>query len=88
MDDLHSLAQQALTGDRLKISARKDARRTLLNLMRQLAAYVQGHCQDNVTKGPFTDYGLPSSTRTVIEGLAPGAAGSSDWSNVVSRMVI
>jgi len=49
--------------------------------------------------GPFTDHGLSSSTRTVLEDLTPGtmiyararangSAGASDWSNVASRMVI
>jgi hypothetical protein len=50
-------------------------------------------------EGPFTDYGLSSSTRTELTGFTPGttiyvrarangAAGASDWSNVASRMVI
>ena len=155
-DALETLTQQAMTGDRLKISARKEARQTLLGLMRKLANYVQAHCQDNVTillssgfqaarrpgpstlpatpynarlgagavsgsailrhsksanadnytvqiatspEGPFVDYKLSSSTRTEIEGRTPGtmlyararangAAGSSDFSNVASRMII
>jgi hypothetical protein len=156
VDLLDSLAQESMTGDRLKISARRDARKDLLSLMRQLASYVQGNCQDSVTillssgfeasrrpspvslpvapanarlssgnvsgsvvlrhqksvnadnytvqkatspDGPFTDYGLSSSTRTVIDDLTPGTKiyvrarangtmGASDWSNVACTMVI
>lgn len=49
LDLLRTALQEAITGDRVKISARKDARRALLLLMRQLAAYVQGHCNEEVT---------------------------------------
>ena len=156
VDLLDSSVQEAMTGDRIKISARRDARRSLIALMRQLAAYVQGHCNDDVTTllssgfqasrrpsppvlpavpanprldngptsgtlvlrhktspntanysvqtalsatGPFTDYALVTSTRTVIGDLTPGSTvyararangslGASDWSSVVSRMVV
>ncbi len=156
LDLLTTTTQEAMTGDRLKISARRAARRSLLSLMRQLAAYVQGHCNDDLTTllssgfqasrrpssatfpvapanprvtagptsgtvylrhqksanaynytvqtatsatGPFTEYALSATTRTLIEGLTPGstvyiraqangAKGSSDWSSVVSRMVM
>jgi hypothetical protein len=156
VDLLNSSVQEAMTGDRIKISARRDARRGLIGLMRPLAAYVQGHCNDDVTTllssgfqasrrpsppvlppepanprldagptsgtvvlrhkksanavnytvqtapnaaGPFTDYALVTSTRTVISDLTPGSTvsararangslGASDWSSVVSRMVI
>jgi hypothetical protein len=148
--------QQAMTGDRLKISARRDARLALLDLMRNLASYVQAHCQGSVTillssgfnagrrrspstlpatpmgarlgggdktgeailrhtksvnadnytvqiatspEGPFTDYALSSKTRTEIKGRTPGtmlyarvcangSVGSSDFSDVASRMII
>ena len=49
VDNLATLVMEALTGDRLKISARRDARVVLVGLMKQLAAYVQAHCQNNVT---------------------------------------
>jgi hypothetical protein len=156
VDLLNSSVQEAMTGDRIKISARRDARRSLVALMRQLAAYVQGHCNEDVTTllssgfqasrrpsppvvpavpanprlevgptsgtvvlrhttsantanytvqtassatGPFTDYALVTSTRTVISDLTPGSTvyararangslGASDWSGVASRMVV
>src|SRR2546430_17562375 len=47
LDLLDTLAHQAMTGDRLKISQRPDSRRDLITLIRQLPANVQCHCQDN-----------------------------------------
>ncbi len=156
LDAFRTAVQEAMSGDRVKISTRRDARVTLLSFGRNLAAYVQGHCNEDVTTllssgfhaarrpspsvipiaprnprtaagptsgtvylrhqkspnatnytvqmattpaGPFTDYALTTSTRTLVEEIVPGttvylraqahgAAGSSDWSTVVSRMVI
>ena len=151
-----SLVEQALNGDRIVIKARNAARVVLLNLMRQLAAYVQGHCQDSVailatsgfenikpkspstipavpanprlsagrvsstlifrfgrdknvnnfsiqtaddSAGPWTDWGLSSRARVVLENLTPlklkwararanGSAGSSDWSEPTGKIVM
>jgi len=41
--------QAALDGGKIAIAARKAARVELLSLMRQLAAYVQGNCNANLT---------------------------------------
>jgi len=44
VNSFESAVHNALDGGRLAISARNVARQGLLTLMRQLAAYVQGHC--------------------------------------------
>ena len=48
VDDFAGLVEQALNGDRIVIKARNASRVVLLDLARQLAAYVQGNCQSSV----------------------------------------
>ena len=47
-DALDDLVQKASNGDRIQIAARNEARATLLQSLRDLAAYVQGKCQNNL----------------------------------------
>jgi hypothetical protein len=49
LDALDAANQAALEGGRVAISARRGARVEALSLLRQLGAYVQGHCQRDRT---------------------------------------
>ncbi len=49
IDNLETLNDAALGGGRVAISARKAAKANLISLMRQLAAWVQAHCQNDPT---------------------------------------
>ena len=49
IDNLDAANNAALGGGRVAISARKVAKAEVLSLMRQLAAWVQAHCQNDRT---------------------------------------
>lgn len=49
IDNLDAANNAAIGGGRVDISARKAARAELVSLMRQLAAWVQAHCQNDPT---------------------------------------
>lgn len=49
IDKLDAANDAAMGGGRVAISARKAAKAELLSLMRQLAAWVQAHCQNDRT---------------------------------------
>jgi hypothetical protein len=49
IDALDAANQDALEGGRMAISIRKGAKVEALSLLRELAAYVQGHCQSDRT---------------------------------------
>jgi hypothetical protein len=48
LNAFETAVHEALNGGRILIGARNAARSELLSLLRQLAAYVQGHCADDV----------------------------------------
>jgi hypothetical protein len=49
LDDLAAKAEAALSRDRIAMAARNAAWATAISLLRQLAAYVQAHCQNDLT---------------------------------------
>ena len=49
VDNLETANDDAMGGGRVAISARKAAKAEMLSLMRQLAAWVQAHCQNDRT---------------------------------------
>jgi hypothetical protein len=70
---LDAANQAAMGGDRLAIAERKTARAALLSLLRQLAAYVQAHCQESrevIISSGFE----PTHTPTPVGQLSPPAA--------------
>lgn len=50
VDAFELAVQEALAGGRIQTARRNAARVELLSLVRQLAAYVQGHCADDLVK--------------------------------------
>ena len=48
VNDFETAVHEALDGGKIAIATRNAARVSLLALLRQLAAYVQGHCNDDL----------------------------------------
>jgi hypothetical protein len=156
VDAFETAVHDALDGGKMAILTRNAARESLLTLMRQLAAYVQGNCDGSIVllgssgfgavrakspsylpdipanqrlaqtgtsgelrlnfdrvpnavnysiqsatapEGPWTDWGLSTTTRVTIDGLTPGkvywaqacangSAGSSDFGGPATAMAL
>ena len=67
-----SKVHDALDGGRIAIAARNAARVNLLSLLRQLAAYVQGHCGDDLLA--LLSSGLDAVRAPSPAGILPAPA--------------
>lgn len=82
VDAFEVAVQEALEGGKLAVAARNAARVELLSLVRQLAAYVQGHCDADLVNifesgfnavrapAPIGQLPAPANVRLVMTGLS------------------
>lgn len=73
IDALETADESAMNGDRLAMSTRKDAKVNVINLLRQLAAYVQNQGQEDRTMLMSSGFELVKIPAPIGPLLPPGA---------------